>query len=253
MNKNWSLQNGMRADRVGDYCYEELLAFRHGVSARKAVDGMLRRNSVRHIPGTTPDPAGFTNCYPPSTQCAERVLSVPDHRAYIVDVCPTGCIHWWTFMEDNQKHFARCKGCMLCRCPHCDSSRFISDKKGVRGAQSCWLFFDALQTMFLNPELAEAMLSGRWNRDDPSHPDCPAFGKWHEYKRLKKVLPELGFRLQDVRLLHWKDCCVYNCHRPVLVSLVLTLFFSISCRYPCGKWPAMALSWGTTIQSTCTW
>jgi hypothetical protein len=173
----WDLQEGMQADRVGDYCYEELLAYRHGISARKAVDGVLKRNPSRHIPGTTRDPAGYQNCYPPSIQCAERVLSVPDHHRYVVDVCSTGCMHWWTFMEDRAKHFRQCKGCSLCRCPHCGSNRFVRDKKGLRGAQSCRLFYDALHTMFLIPDLAHAMLSGRDVRDDISHKDCPAFGK----------------------------------------------------------------------------
>lgn len=192
---------------------------RYGVCSRKTVDGHFRRNATRHIPTTQPHPAGFENCYPPSSECAEKVLGVPPHHRYLIDVCPTGCIHWWTHMEQPGQHLKRCKhGCHLCKCPHCGARRFIEDKKGLRGAQTCWLFFDVLQTMFLSPDLAEAMLKGRIFRDEVDHPSCPSFGKYEEYTRLREVLGQHQFEMDKV-CIRWLGCRASGSHRGGAVPL----------------------------------
>lgn len=194
------LQDGFTPDTVGEYCFEELESYCHGVSSKKTVQGALKRAADRQerACGAPASPSSTKNCYSPSIECAMRVLGTPDHRKYLIDVCPKGCVHWWTRLTDERRHFEKCKGCSLCRCPQCGAARLIRTNKGIRGAQRCWFFFDAIHNMFLKPGLASAMLRGRALRDDQSHPDCPPFAKYKEYGRLKNELPERGFKLKNV-------------------------------------------------------
>lgn len=181
-------------------------SYREGVSAKMVVEGILQRNSDRQerACGEAAGPNEPKNRYPPNVASAEKVLGVPDHNRYLFDVCPRGCIHWWAPLQDRYKHFTECRNsaCKLCKCPHCGESRLSRTKKGVKGAQQCWLFFDALHNMFLDPELANAMLMGRKIRDDECDPDRPSFAKYQEYtERLKPDLESQGFRMDHVRHL----------------------------------------------------
>jgi hypothetical protein len=190
---------------VADYAYDRLLNYRKNVQSLKVANESLRLNATQQHPSFgPPDPAGFKNCWPPSIACCEAILKRPDLDRYLFHCCPNGCEHWWPYLPQYKQHFRECVGCKLCRCPHCGAERFKKDKKGLRGSARCWLFFDAFQNMMLDPELAAAVLLGRAARNDdvvPDHdPSKPSFSKYKEGKRLKAVLPELGYNLQKVLL-----------------------------------------------------
>lgn len=188
---------------VADYAYDHLKLYRENVQSRKCADAHLHMNASRQFPARgEPDPAGFSNCYPPSIAACEAILQVPDLSTYMIHLCPNGCEHWWTFMQDFKRHYKDCGGCHLCRCPHCDAHRFVYDKKGLRGRQVCWLFFDVFQTMMLDPELAQVVLEGQAARNDASVPDTnrskPSLAKYKEGKRLLEVLPAHGYDMAQV-------------------------------------------------------
>jgi hypothetical protein len=190
---------------VADYAYDHYLNYRNNVMSLKVANAVLRINATRQHPSYgPPDPSGFRNCWPTSIQCCEDILRSPDLNRFLFHCCVNGCEHWWPFMPEYKQHFRECKGCKLCRCPHCGANRFKKDSKGLRGAARCWLFFDAFQNMMLDPELATAVLSGREARNDANVPDDdpskPSFEKCPEGQRLLNVLPDLGYNLQKVAL-----------------------------------------------------
>lgn len=190
---------------VSDYAYDHLKLYRENIQSRKCADMHLYMNATRQFPGIgEPDPAGSSNCYPPSIDACEAILGVGDLSKYLIHLCPTGCEHWWTFMPDYGSHYQRCYGCDLCKCLHCGANRFRQDsKRGIRGAAMCWLFADVFQTMVLDAELAAAVLQGRAARNDPDlsdgHASKPSFAKYQEGRRLQEQLPCYGFDLKKVR------------------------------------------------------
>lgn len=189
---------------VRDYAFDRLRAYRENVQSRECADMNLHLNATRQFPARgKPDPAGFLNCYPPSIAACEAILDVPDLSIYCIHLCSSGCEHWWTFMPEYRSHFRNCGGCELCRCPHCGAHRFVKCKsKGIRGAQVCWLFFDAFQVMMLSADLAQAVLEGQAARGDASvsdqHPSKPSLSKYGEGKRLLQELPGHGFDTEKV-------------------------------------------------------
>jgi hypothetical protein len=197
--------NDPESQFVADYAYDHLLNYRHNVQSLKVANEILRLNATRQHPSFgPPDPAGFTNCWPPSIACCEAILKKVMLDILLIHCCPNGCEHWWTNMPEFRQHFRECKGCKLCRCPHCGAERFANDKKGLRGSARCWLFFDAFQNMMLDAQLAAAVFRGRAARNDDTvsddDPSKPSLAKSKEGKRLNDVLPELGYDLQKVLL-----------------------------------------------------
>jgi hypothetical protein len=171
--KGWAKARGKRltsrlknSSAVRDYAYRELKKLQSTVKSRDAAEKDLYDNAYNQFADLPPpDPEGHENCWPPSIAACERILDVPELSRYLVHVCARGCIHWWTFMPDASSHFDTCQGCLHCRCPHCDAPRFVKGKQGTVGAQSCWLFPDAIQDLFLNPDWARAVPTGQSPRD----------------------------------------------------------------------------------------
>jgi hypothetical protein len=188
---------------VIDYCYDRMKSWRYNVKSRKVADEELHNNAYRQFPDLgSPDPSGFRNCWPPTMECAEAVLRKPALDRYLIDCCPNGCEHFWPFMPQFRQHYKDCGGCELCKCPHCDGDRFVKDKHGLRGRARCWLFHDAFQQMFLDPDLACALLKGRAARNDENQPAedpmKPSFSRYREGKRLSQELPQQGYSMDKV-------------------------------------------------------
>jgi hypothetical protein len=208
--KGWAKARGKRltsrlknSSAVRDYAYRELKKLQSTVKSRDAAEKDLYDNAYNQFADLPPpDPEGHENCWPPSIAACERILDVPELSRYLVHVCARGCIHWWTFMPDASSHFDTCQGCLHCRCPHCDAPRFVKGKQGTVGAQSCWLFPDAIQDLFLNPDWARAVLTGKSLRDtgngEALGAQKPSFANSAEYARLKDVLPGLGYDMEKV-------------------------------------------------------
>lgn len=107
-------------------------------------------------------------------------------------------------MLNASEHFRTCQGCSECRCPHCGSARCVRGKDGVRGAQGCWLFVDAIQSLFLDAEWSRSVMKSQAMRDmediegEDLRKDRPSVARFNEYKRLRKALTDRGHDMQKV-------------------------------------------------------
>jgi hypothetical protein len=54
--------------------------------------------------------------------------------------------------------------CEQCVCPHCQTCRFVKDKKEIHGVVRCWFVFDCLQTRVLDPDWSAVVLNAQANR-----------------------------------------------------------------------------------------
>lgn len=203
---------------VRDYVYRELGKLKNTVKSRDSANKDLYDNAHYQFESLPPpDPEGHLNCWPPSLDACESVLNVPELSKYRIHLCPKGCIHWWTHSPTASQCFHNCPkgpaGCDQCRCPHCKSHRFVKGKQGVVGAQTCWLFLDAIQDMFLDPDWANAVMKAqamRDNEDEEGHDGLagkPSFARYKEYARLCTVLPEHGYDMSKVCLFFIPGIC----------------------------------------------
>lgn len=189
---------------VRDYAYEELSKLATKTKSRECAEQDLKDTARRHAHVGKPDPEGFDNCYPNSIYACEKVLDVPELNRYLIHVCTTPrCIHFWLYMANAAHHYRTCENleCPDCKCPYCGSSRFVKGQQGVVGAQSCWLFIDAIQSLFLQPDFSTAVLASQALRDSEGgngFTGKPSFAMSSEYGRLCTVLPQEGYDMSKV-------------------------------------------------------